>query len=328
MAVPFTSRLLLACVAFSVPVFGANYSVAILQRGATPALSLANPVGSGYSPCVFSFNPGWIIASETVPKTAILFRAAQCPTAFGGTVDHLLLAYCDGNGVCNDAQPYPSNLPANTQDPRIIYEEGTGCYLMYVFAPGTGQSTVYLYQSPTPLDGHSWALLAGPLPWHRNGCVILRDDGTHYVIFGEAGPLPGLGIATTKDFVNYTVLNTTWLVKDPLQGEVVIEASTAPIRLSTGDYLFFYSAGTTGWVANGNYTGGWLILSGANPTVILQHSKQHLFVASTDYEIGNGKYPVQRNRTIFVTATVPVAGSVDKFRCESQRRRHASRIDW
>jgi predicted GH43/DUF377 family glycosyl hydrolase len=38
------------------------------------------------------------------------------------------------------------------------------------------------------------------------------------------------------------------------------------------------------------------------------------FVASTDYEIGNGPYPVQRNRTIFTTSAVPVAGAKDVFR--------------
>jgi predicted GH43/DUF377 family glycosyl hydrolase len=67
-------------------------------------------------------------------------------------------------------------------------------------------------------------------------------------------------------------------------------------------------------VPNGNYTGGWVILSGANPSVILQRSTEHLFVPTMDYEIGNGIWPVNRNRTIFVTSVVPVAGQTDVFR--------------
>lgn len=61
----------------------------------------------------------------------------------------------------------------------------------------------------------------------------------------KAGPLPGIGIATTTNFANYTVLNTTWMepffnnVEEP---EVCLEASTPPVQLSTGDYLHMYSA--------------------------------------------------------------------------------------
>ena len=33
-----------------------------------------------------------------------------------------------------------------------------------------------------------------------------------------------------------------------------------------------------------------------------------------DYEIGDGPYPVQRNRTLFVTSVIPLPGQVDTFR--------------
>jgi hypothetical protein len=51
--------------------------------------------------------------------------------------------------------------------------------------------------------------------------------------------------------VTYDVVNST-LIKplgpnNTAEPEVVVEASTAPVRLSTGDYLHFYSAGTPGW---------------------------------------------------------------------------------
>jgi hypothetical protein len=102
------------------------------------------------------------------------------------------------------------------------------------------------------------------MPWHRNGCTVLRDDGNHYVIYGEAPPLKALGIARTRDFANYVVVNDSFLFPngkdDKKAPEIVIEASTPAVQLFTGDYLSFYSAGTPGWVENGNYTGGWIIL--------------------------------------------------------------------
>ena len=38
------------------------------------------------------------------------------------------------------------------------------------------------------------------------------------------------------------------------------------------------------------------------------------FVPTMDYEIGDGIWPVNRNRTIFVTSAIPIEGEVDTFR--------------
>ena len=124
----------------------------------------------------------------------------------------------------------------------------------------------------------------------------------------------GNGIGT----LNYKYLNLTWL--EPLgannteEPEIVIEASTNPVQLSTGDYLHIYAAGTPGWVANGNYTAGFIILDQTDPTIILQRSTHHEFMPTMDYEIGYGIYPVQRHRTLFVTSVVPIPGMIDTFR--------------
>ena len=166
----------------------------------------------------------------------------------------------------------------------------------------------------------SWQLIAGPLAWHRNGCVILRADGNHLVIWGETSAV-GIGISTTRDFASYQTLNSTWLepygpTAHPDAPEVVLEAASTPNTLSTGDYLHIYAAGTPGWVANGNYTGGFLILDQADPTNILQRGDYHPFMPTENYEIGGSSdpYPVTRNRTLFVTSLVPVPGEVDTFR--------------
>ena len=233
------------------------YDVEILRKGATPAMSLMNAVGNGYSPCKFTFNPAWIPADSSGGKSALIVRANGCPAEFGGGEDHLLMAYCTVDpvlgGVCEDLLPTLfTGIEADSEDPRIFQYEGFT--YMYYFAAGSGQSTVYLRKSATPLDLTSWVHVAGPLAWHRNGCVMLRSDGTHYVLFGESPPLPGLGLATTTDFVTYDVVNSTYMTPlgpNNTAPEIVIEAGSTPILLSTGDYLHLYAAGTPGWVANG-----------------------------------------------------------------------------
>jgi predicted GH43/DUF377 family glycosyl hydrolase len=147
---------------------------------------------------------------------------------------------------------------------------------------------------------------------------------TAAVIFGESGgptkgPLPGIGIATTRDFVNYTIVNATWLepngANNTEEPEIVLEAASNVVQLSTGDYLHIYAAGTPGWVPEGNYTGGFIILDGADPTRIIQRSTQHVFLPTMDYEgLPGDTWPVQRNRTLFVTQLIPLPGQTDVYR--------------
>jgi hypothetical protein len=42
------------------------------------------------------------------------------------------------------------------------------------------------------------------------------------------------------------------------------------VQLESGDYLHFYAAATPGWVNNGNYTSGYIILDKNEPTKIIQ----------------------------------------------------------
>lgn len=294
----------------------AKYKVELISKASKPSMSYINAKGDGYSPCKYIFNPAWLPVSAGLNRTALLLRAALCPTEYGGKEDHIMFAYCDDTGKCDDLQPVSFPFEKNAQDPRVVFYKGW--YYLYYYANGDNLKTVYLRKSQTPLDPKSWTRVGGPLPWHRNGCVLLRDQGPHYVIFGEAPhPLPALGIATTQDFEKYNIVNASWIfalgANNTEEPEVVVEASTPVATLSTGDYIHLYSAGTPGWVPNGNYTGGWVILDKDDPSIIKQRSTKHLLVSSVDYEIGDGPYPVQRHRTIFVTSIVPT-GNTDEFR--------------
>jgi hypothetical protein len=161
----------------------------------------------------------------------MVVRAAECPEEYGGALDHLMYTYCTRDGHCEDLRPTVFAPGEDLmEDPRIFFYDGY--WYMYYYAScgkNCGQGQVDLKRSKTPLDMSSWEMVAYHLQWHRNGyayaftysymvytpschsyfplvvlnsCAIVRDDGNHYVIYGEAGPLPGIGIATTTDFKN------------------------------------------------------------------------------------------------------------------------------
>ena len=96
-----------------------------------------------------------------------------------------------------------------------------------------------------------------------------------------------------------------------------MEGGTHLHPLSDGNIVTFYAAATPGWVANGNYTAGWLILSGKDPTHVLQRSTKHILVPTFQYEtLCDGKsdcpYIGERNNVIFLSSAVPIGG--DRFR--------------
>jgi len=225
-----------------------------------------------------------------------------------------MMTYCYTNGTCDDLQPIILGLESSAEDPRVIYY--SGWWYLFYYAAGSGENTLYLRKTQTPDNPNSWVKV-GLFPWHRNGCMLLRETPPHYCLFGESPPLAGVGIASTMDIETFKVMNSTFLkpngANDAKAPEIVIEASTPLVKLSTGDYLHFYSAGTPGWVANGNYTAGWIILDGTTPTIIKQKSEEHLFISSEPWEIGDGIYPVQRKRTLFPTSIVPT-GVTDQYR--------------
>lgn len=217
-------------------------------------------------------------------------------------------------GICGDLVN-DIVVPSFTEDPRVVYDKSSGTYYNFYYADNSpdnhDQDTVdYASSKGNPYNSSDWKLL-NIFPWHRNGCLILRDKPPHYVLFGESPPLPGLGVAITNDLVNYTVINTTFLLPDESQSEVVIEAGTPPVLIpKTGDYFHLYSAGTTGWVPNGNYTSGYLILDKNDPNKIIQKSKKHILIPTYPYQIGMGApYPTQRNRTIFAPTAVNLPDS-------------------
>ena len=306
-----------------------RYTVTVSEKSPKPVISIGLPKGTGHSPCNLTFNPAWLDAHPPGLNQSIVFlRVSGCPLEYGGVADHLLYASCTADGVCGDVQPLAFPFGYLSEDPRSYWNPDDNMFYLYYFANGTNQSTVFLRRTATPLIPSSWELVASALPWHRNGCAFFAN-GKHYVLYGEtyypAYPgkyIGGIGIATTVDWSNYTVLDATFLnpVAHGPEPEVCLEAATPPVLLSSGDWLHMFAAGTQGWGpwgsgVVGTYVGGWVILSGDDPSVIVQRSVTHPFSITMDYERGdNPQWPVYRNNTLFVTSLVPIPEKPDSFR--------------
>ena len=103
------------------------------------------------------------------------------------------------------------------------------------------------------------------------------------------------------------------------QQEVKLEAGAHPVRLSTGDWLHFYAAATPGWVPNGNYTAGFIVLDKNDPRRIIQRVSGQFLVPKYDYEtLCGGKKPCgyegERKNVIFMCSATPLPGEQDAFR--------------
>ena len=81
--------------------------------------------------------------------------------------------------------------------------------------------------------------------------------------------------------------------------------------------LHFYAAATPGWVANGNYTAGYIILDKDDPTRILQRGSGQFMVPHFDYEtLCDGKpdcaFKGERKNVIFMCSATKIGPN--KFR--------------
>jgi hypothetical protein len=278
-------------------------TVSVVSHASLPVLSNVNAAGHGRSPdgCIV-FNPAYIPANPPAFTTpGLLVRMCCGPTCVGHGADNskvlsepmshssspdadsaerIGFAPCDlERGTCSDVlADFNLDPTVDAEDPRaFLYDDhfynfyyrggvlnGTSC---------TGpQCTVALAKTQTPLDAASWTPIA-TLPWHRNGCCVMRPRGQQsFCMWGEGpGPFPGLGISYTTDIDSGEFTQVAWKSDDnttspvtadsmwmlPLgadQAEIKLEAGTHMVELSSGNLVTFYAAATPGWVANGNYT--------------------------------------------------------------------------
>eukprot|EP00041_Stephanoeca_diplocostata_P019363 m.417108 g.417108 ORF g.417108 m.417108 type:complete len:1241 (+) comp21285_c0_seq17:53-3775(+) len=324
-----------------VPPVPAVYTVTLVSRSAAPVLSSANAVGHGHSYCNDTFNPAFLPPLDGHSTSGVLLRLNACVDDGTGrpSAEHLGFAECTIDGMCGDVnETFAYGI--GTEDPRVfIYN---GYYYIFYYAPldptntfcTESQCTVKLARTKTPLNNETWESLA-TLPWHRNGCCMMQPKGQpSYCIWGEGpSPFPGLGISMTTNIDEGGFTQVPWTrspVGSPVTDddmymlplgaaadEVKLEAGTTPVQLSTGDWLHFYAAATPGWVPDGNYTAGYIILDKHNPTRIIQRSTEHILIPHYPFETLCDGAPCpftgERKNVVFLSSAVPTQNK-DEFR--------------
>ena len=331
----------------STPILSASNAAG--HGAAPPGCIVFNP---SYIPSSATFNQSGLLVRLCCGTECFGHGMARSIDALPS--ERIGFAPCDlESGVCADVLPSDKfNLDpgSDSEDPRAFYWGETGSYYNFYYRQKnesvgrhkcTGpQCTVRLARTQTPLEAASWAPI-GTYPWHRNGCCAMRPRGKRsYCIWGEGpGPFPGLGISYTTDIDEGTFTQVGWSVAEgvhsPLTSdgqyllplgtelqEVKLEAGTHLQELSTGDWLHFYAAATPGWVPDGNYTAGFVILDRDDPTRIIQRSVAHTMVPRWEYEtLCNGakgcKYRGERKNVIFLCSATRLARTlrgVDRFR--------------
>lgn len=342
------------------------YDVELIYHSPKPVISSSNPVGHGNSACPLAFNPSFIPANPPyLNKSGCLVRQCCDDSCHGHGESHNRLSSLDADpaerigfapcdlstGVCGDvllSSEFNLDPSSDSEDPRAFLYDGY-YYNFYFFGDSkadpkckSDQCTVKLSKTKTPLDASSWQRVT-TLPWHRNGCCIMRPRGQKsFCVFGEGpSPLPGLGIASTTNIDSGEFQQEPWAVADgvispitndsmwllPLgekEAEIKLEAGTHPVKLSTGDFIHFYAAATPGWVANGNYTVGFIILDGKDPRRIIQRSKLHLMIPTFPYETlcgGNASCPYigERKNVIFLSSATRLSAGLSSLGHEEIR---------
>ena len=78
--------------------------------------------------------------------------------------------------------------------------------------------------------------------------------------------------------------------------------------LENGNYIFFYNSAQDGWPKDLDtaYHVGWVILSGQDPTIVLQRSEEFLMGPKYSWEEGVSPYTCNAPNVVFLEAAYPL----------------------
>ena len=305
---------------------------ASLENDAQPVISSQLPSsGDGGSAFFYNYNAAWLplfksglpagsallvrvqdLASPGSPyqvtpsKIAIAFEASR-PSANGTAA----FSYLQASQVI--LQPSTASDALGTEDPRVSYAADRGSYYLFYTAvkqnpDGSASANLALAPAsgdPTVAEGWTQHGYVFPqLSWSKSGALLARPSPlVSYLFFGDSTLVAGLQVATSLDLLSYSLKNASsvWLpVRPDSFDSVLVEAGPSPLPLSDGSYLFLYNSARQngpspkpGWTLQ--YNLGWVILSGSDPTVILQRSSEPILSPDQPWELGytaNASAPV------------------------------------
>jgi predicted GH43/DUF377 family glycosyl hydrolase len=244
----------------------------------------------------------------------LLVRSQNCSdfvpgTCIGCNVDsaHPVAPYFPGSVITFAAQradgsfekPYlvfapdataPTAETYGTEDPRLAYDDHTGLYHLFYtcYAPGAPKLCHATTADPTAPYPGNWSRLGAVFPGSKaeskSGALLVRPSPPHYLYWG-AGVI---ALATSNDLVTFTTVNASFITRrSNYFDNGLVEAGPSPLRLLNGDYIFFHNSDTAAGGGDfGSYNPGWVILDGADPTVIKQRSEVPLLSPIFGWERG------------------------------------------
>ena len=308
----------------------------------------ANPVMSfvdGSSSFGQVFNPSWIEASEgTGQRAGLLIRTQNCTVQAPGkclgcsgvaaaasvlTFAELLdddnppaatprFKHVDRGSVVFG--PHDLTDDQGTEDPRVALDAATGIYYMLYTCYNSGKTkqdkvTLCLATSTDPTSPNAWKRY-GPLGFpagSKSGALLISEDFTevpHFLYWG-AGTI---SIANSTDILKWDA--GVEFISQTLWGNDKVEAGPPPMKLSTGDYVFFHNSWDGAhWPQGVGYQPAWVVLNGSDLSQIISRAPAPLWNPDKEpWMAGMPPYTCNVANVSFLEAAHPVAGLTDTFR--------------
>ena len=283
-----------------------------------------------------SFNPAFVVASPgTKGKRGLLVRSQNCtgwtPGKCQGCNPHSTSDPVFLGSVITFAQQLPDGSFAppylvfapdgsaaedfGTEDPRLTYDPTTSLYHLFYtcYSSTIGPRLCHATTSdPTaPLGAGSWVrygqVFPGLGPGSKSGALLIRDAPPHYLIWG-AGVIH---LATSPDLYNWTVVNETYITpRGDAFDNALVEAGPSPMKLNDGNLIFFHNSDNS---TRSCYNAEFAVISGDDPTVVLQRAPVAMISPTRDWELGDAPAECNVGCVVFLEAATPVLGQPNEY---------------
>lgn len=155
----------------------------------------------------------------------------------------------------------------------VYNQEDSSYYMMYTAYNGSS-ILLSLAKTKNPFERSGWTKLGPVFPEYQNsksGALLLRPSSPHYLFWGDSS----IRVAKSDNISHWPSIGDVILSPraDKFDSKLV-ESGPPPLKLSNGNYLFFYNSAEKGWPDDSNtaYHVGWVILDGRDPTKIITRS--------------------------------------------------------
>jgi predicted GH43/DUF377 family glycosyl hydrolase len=280
-----------------------KFNVNVLVRDTKPLLSFIDQT-STYQQI---FNPTWVEpTTQTNFKRGLLVRTQNCDSEVGGqcvfcggsqdkasilTFSEQLV---DGSFKKIDTNsvvfgPSDSTDSWGTEDPRMKFNPNDELYYMFYTAYNGSAIFLNLARTKNPTNtNEAWERL-GPVfpsqPGSKSAALLLRGSPPHYLLWGDHD----IRITQSNDpSIWKDIGNILISPREDHFDSRLVESGPPPMKLSNGDYLFFYNSAELDWPDDPKtaYHVGWLILDGQNPMNIKARSETPLLGPEFTWETG------------------------------------------